>query len=287
MALKGYGMSESNLAVYLREVNRYPLLTEDEEYSLAGRCRKGDEDARSKLITSNLRFVISVARKHEFNGGPPLEDLISAGNLGLMTAVDRFDETRGYKLISYAVWWIKQTIKSALYNDPRVIRLPTNLIDDSIHIHKVQNKFIGQYDREPTLEEIADIMKEEVSKIKHTISSSRNTASLDHDILGHDDGDPIPYKDVLPDEKSESPDSYLLNEAMREDVMNVVDSLGGRGAEVIRFYFGFNGEEPLTLEEIGERFNLTRERVRQIKEKALMRLRHPAKRKMLEIYNSQ
>ena len=235
--------SES-LDLYLRDIASSEPLSGEEEIELARKIRRGNQRARDKLVSANLRFVVSVAREYQ-NHGVPLADLISAGNMGLMTAAERFDGTRGFKFISYAVWWIRQAIHQSLAQDSRVVRLPINRIDLLHNISKV----------------------------------SRDVWSLDASFKEDDDHSLL---HVLPDNTQSSPDNQVVEESVRNQVEMVLETLDGREAEVLRLYFGLGDEEPMTLEEIGVRFNLTRERVRQIKEKALRRLRHPRRRAQLE-----
>jgi RNA polymerase primary sigma factor len=230
------------------------------------------------LVSANLRFVVSVAREYQ-NHGVPLSDLISAGNMGLMTAAERFDGMRGFKFISYAVWWIRQAIHQSLAQDSRVVRLPINRIDLLHNISKVSRELRQASESEPEPETIAKALGVSVEMVQDTLMRARDVWSLDASFKEDDDHSLI---HILPDRTQKAPDIQVVEDSVRDQVEEVLDSLDDREAEVLRLYFGLIDEEPLTLEEIGVRFNLTRERVRQIKEKALRRLRHPRRRAQLE-----
>ena len=269
--------SES-LDLYLRDIASSEPLSSDEEIALAKKIHKGCQRSRDKLVASNLRFVVSVAREYQ-NHGVPLADLISAGNLGLMTAAERFDGTRGFKFISYAVWWIRQAIHQSLAQDSRVVRLPINRVDLLHNISKVSRELRQASETEPEPETVAKRLGVSVEMVQDTLLRARDVWSLDASFREEDDHSLL---HVLPDETQKSPDEDVVADSVREQVKDVLTSLDARETEVLRLYFGLGGEEPLTLEEIGVRFNLTRERVRQIKEKALRRLRHPRRRARLE-----
>ena len=269
--------SES-LDLYLRDIASSEPLAGDEEIELAQRIRKGDQRARDKLVAANLRFVVSVAREYQ-NHGVPLADLISAGNMGLMTAAERFDGTRGFKFISYAVWWIRQAIHQSLAQDSRVVRLPINRIDLLHNISKVSRELRQSQETEPEPEVIAKELGVSVEMVQDTLMRARDVWSLDASFREDEDHSLL---HVLADQTQSAPDTDVVEGSVRDQVAMVLESLDRREAEVLRLYFGLADEEPLTLEEIGARFNLTRERVRQIKEKALRRLRHPRRRTQLE-----
>ena len=269
--------SES-LDLYLRDIASSEPLSSAEEIALAKKIHKGCQRSRDKLVAANLRFVVSVAREYQ-NHGVPLADLISAGNMGLMTAAERFDGTRGFKFISYAVWWIRQAIHQSLAQDARVVRLPINRIDLLHNISKVSRELRQASETEPEPETVAKELGVSVEMVKDTLLRARDVYSLDASFREEDDHSLL---HVLPDETQKAPDAEVVQNSVREQVRDVLTSLDDREIKVLRLYFGLGGEEPLTLEEIGVRFNLTRERVRQIKEKALRRLRHPRRRSQLE-----
>lgn len=269
--------SES-LDLYLRDIASSEPLSSAEEIALAKKIHKGCQRSRDKLVAANLRFVVSVAREYQSHG-VPMADLISAGNMGLMTAAERFDGTRGFKFISYAVWWIRQAIHQCLAQDSRVVRLPINRIDLLHNISKVSRKLRQASEAEPEPETVAKELGVSVEMVQDTLLRARDVWSLDASFREEDDHSLF---HVLPDETQKSPDAEVVQNSVREQVRDVLTSLDDRETEVLRLYFGLDGEEPLTLEEIGVRFDLTRERVRQIKEKALRRLRHPRRRSQLE-----
>ena len=269
--------SES-LDLYLRDIASSEPLNAETEIALAHRIRKGDQRARDRLVGSNLRFVVSVAREYQ-NHGVPLADLISAGNMGLMTAAERFDGTRGFKFISYAVWWIRQAIHQSLAQDSRVVRLPINRIDLLHNIAKVSREIRQSEEADPSPETIAEKLGVSVDMVQDTLLRARDVWSLDASFKDDDDHSLL---HILPDSSQKAPDLEVVDESVKDQVRMVLDTLDAREAEVLRLYFGLGDEEAMTLEEIGTRFSLTRERVRQIKEKALRRLRHPRRRLQLE-----
>jgi RNA polymerase primary sigma factor len=258
---------------YLQEIGQIDLLEPEEEIELTRKIREGDkreaEEALHKLTKANLRFVVSVAKK--FQGqGLSLPDLINEGNYGLIKAAKRFDETRGFKFISYAVWWIRQAILQALSEQSRVVRLPLNRIGTISKIKKTSSKLAQKYDRDPNLEELAEELDIEVKKVREAMKHSGRDLSMD---APFDDEDDNSLLDVLPDEDHESPDNSLVEESVRQDIERALSTLTDREAEITCLYFGIGRENSLTLEEIGKQYDLTRERVRQIKEKALRKLR--------------
>jgi RNA polymerase primary sigma factor len=267
-----------SLDLYLRDIASSKPLSGAEEIELAKKIRKGCQQSRDKLVAANLRFVVSVAREYQ-NHGVPLADLISAGNMGLMTAAERFDGTRGFKFISYAVWWIRQAIHQSLAQDSRVVRLPINRIDLLHNISKVSRELRQTNEKEPEPEVIAKELGVSVEMVQDTLMRARDVWSLDASFREDDDHSLL---HILADGSQKAPDEEVVENSVRVQVEDILESLDAREAEVLRLYFGLGDEEPLTLEEIGVRFNLTRERVRQIKEKALRRLRHPRRRAALE-----
>jgi len=272
----------ASLDKYLSEIGRVELITAEEEVRLAQAIKKGDQRALEKLTKANLRFVVSVAKQYQ-NQGLTLGDLINEGNLGLIKAAQRFDETRGFKFISYAVWWIRQSILQALAEQSRIVRLPLNKIGSINKINKAFSKLEQEFEREPSAEEIAEVLELTSDDIKDTMRSAGRHVSMDAPLsTGEETGNLL---DVLEDEDQPHPDQSLMNESLRREVERALYTLTTREADVIKLYFGLEpGEQPMTLEEIGDRFDLTRERVRQIKEKAIRRLKHTSRSKILKTY---
>lgn len=269
-----------SLDKYLQEIGKVDLLTPDEEVELAKRIKEGDQIALEKLTKANLRFVVSVAKQYQ-NQGLSLGDLINEGNLGLIKAAQRFDETRGFKFISYAVWWIRQSILQALAEQSRIVRLPLNRVGSLNKISKTFSELEQKYEREPSPEELAEVLDVTTAEVVDTMKISGRHVSMDAPFV---QGEENSLLDVLENDSEETPDSGLMNDSLRREVQRALSTLTQREADVISLYFGLNGEHALTLEEIGEKFNLTRERVRQIKEKAIRRLRHTSRSKALKPY---
>jgi RNA polymerase primary sigma factor len=269
-----------SLDKYLHEIGKVELITADEEVELARRIKKGDEKALDKLIKANLRFVVSVSKQYQ-NQGLTLPDLINEGNLGLIKAAQRFDETRGFKFISYAVWWIRQSILQALAEQARIVRLPLNKIGSINKINKTFAELEQRYEREPSVLEIAEALALAPDDVKDAIKSSGRHVSMDAP-LTHDEESTM--YDVLLSKDTPSPDKELLTESLRKEIERALSTLTHREANIVRLYFGLNGKHQHTLEEIGEEFSLTRERVRQIKEKAIKRLKHATRCKNLKAY---
>ncbi|MCD4832377.1 MAG: RNA polymerase sigma factor RpoD/SigA [Bacteroidales bacterium] len=270
----------ASLDKYLHEIGKVDLLSADEEVELARKVRNGDHLALEKLIKANLRFVVSVSKQYQ-NQGLSLPDLINEGNLGLIKAAKRFDETRGFKFISYAVWWIRQSILQALAEQARIVRLPLNKIGSINKINKALSKLEQKFEREPSIEEIANTIELAPKEIKDAMRSAGRHVSMDAPLTDGEDGD---MYEVLLSKNNPSPDGSLLNDSLRKEIERALSSLTEREANIVRLYFGLNGKHPFTLEEIGEEFNLTRERVRQIKEKAIKRLKHTTRCKILKTY---
>jgi RNA polymerase primary sigma factor len=271
----------ASLDKYLQEIGRVDLITAEEEVELARKIKQGDEGALNRLVKANLRFVVSVSKQYQ-NQGLSLPDLINEGNLGLIKAAQRFDETRGFKFISYAVWWIRQSILQALAEQSRIVRLPLNKIGSINKINKAYAKLEQQLEREPTADEVAvtmDLMPQEVFE---TLRNSGRHVSMDAPLSINDEGGSM--YDVMEEKDSLSPDKELLIDSLRQEIERSLNTLTTREADVVRLYFGLNGAASLTLEEIGARFDLTRERVRQIKEKAVRRLKHTSRSKLLKTY---
>jgi len=269
-----------SLDKYLHEIGKVQLITAEEEVALAKKIRQGDQKALGELINANLRFVVSVAKQYQ-NQGLSLPDLINEGNLGLIKAAQRFDETRGFKFISYAVWWIRQSILQALAEQARIVRLPLNKIGS---VNKVNNTFARleqEFQREPTPEEIGDILEMAPKDVKEALKVSNRHISMDAPLKPDEENT---LYDVLLASDSVSPDAELLDNSLKKEIERSLSTLSSREADIIKLYYGLNGEPPYSLEEIGKLFNLTRERVRQIKEKAIRRLRHTSRSKALKPY---
>ncbi|MFM7903566.1 MAG: RNA polymerase sigma factor RpoD/SigA [Bacteroidota bacterium] len=274
-----------SLDKYLQEISKLSLLTSEQEVDLATRIKKGDQKALETLTKANLRFVVSVAKQYQ-NQGLTLGDLINEGNLGLIKAAQRFDETRGFKFISYAVWWIRQSILQALAEQSRIVRLPLNKIGFINKINKTFSQLEQDFEREPTNDEISQVLQIPSQDIVDTMRSSGRHVSMDAPFLQGEDGNLL---DLIPGEEIHSPEVGLIGESLRREIERALGTLSPREADVIRLYYGLATESnsSLTLEEIGERFELTRERVRQIKEKAIRRLKHTSRSKILKTYLGQ
>ncbi|MDH7515461.1 MAG: sigma-70 family RNA polymerase sigma factor [Bacteroidota bacterium] len=281
---KQYTNRESqSLDKYLQEIGRVDLLTPEEEIELAKKIKSGGKEAQAsleKLTKANLRFVVSVAKQYQ-NQGLSLGDLINEGNLGLIKAAKRFDETRGFKFISYAVWWIRQSILQALAEQSRIVRLPLNRVGALNKIGKKFSQLEQTYEREPSASELANELEMTLFEVADTLKISGRHISVDAPFAQGEDNRLL---DVIQDDRQPAPDNSLMNESLKVEVRRALATLSEREAEVIRLYFGLDREHSLTLEEIGEKFNLTRERVRQIKEKAIRRLRHASRSKQLRTY---
>jgi RNA polymerase primary sigma factor len=269
-----------SLDKYLQEIGKVDLLTPDEEIELAIRIKKNDHLALEKLVKANLRFVVSVAKQYQ-NQGLTLGDLINEGNLGLIKAARRFDETRGFKFISYAVWWIRQSILQSLAEQSRIVRLPLNRVGALNKIGKAYSSLEQEYEREPSAHELAQELEMDINEVSDTLKISGRAVSMDAPFAV---GEENRLLDILENDEQPSPDFTLMSESLRNEIEQALATLSEREAEVIKLYFGLNKEHSLTLEEIGEKFNLTRERVRQIKEKAIRRLRHASRSKNLRSY---
>ena len=269
----------ASLDKYLQEIGREELVTPDEEVELAQRIRKGDQEALEKLTRANLRFVVSVAKQYQ-NQGLSLPDLINEGNLGLIKAAEKFDETRGFKFISYAVWWIRQSILQALAEQSRIVRLPLNQVGSLNKINKALSKFEQEYERAPSNEELSEMIDVPKDKISDTLRVGSRHVSVDAPFVEGEDNSLL---DVIPNDDSPSADRGLVNESLNTEIERALSTLTDREREIIKSFFGIGCQE-MTLEEIGERFGLTRERVRQIKEKAIRRLKSPSRSKLLKSY---
>jgi len=272
----------ASLEKYLHEISREGLITAEEEVELAKKIHAGDVAALDKMVRSNLRFVVSVSKQYQ-NQGLSLPDLINEGNLGLIKAAQRFDETRGFKFISYAVWWIRQSILQALAEQARIVRLPLNKIGSINKVNKVFSKLEQKFEREPTHDEIAEILGVLPEDVKDSVRNTGKHISMDAPLLSSEEDAGNMYE-VLQDGEGPKPDTSLLSESLRKEIERALGTLSSREADVLKLYFGLHGGPAMTLEEIGERFALTRERVRQIKEKAIRRLKHSSRSKLLKAY---
>lgn len=269
----------NNLSFYLAEINRIPMLSREEEKMAAIRAAKGDKAARERLVNANLRFVVNVAKKYQ-GMGLPLEDLISEGNTGLMNAVDRFDVDKGYHFISYAVWWIRQAIMSALCEKARMIRLPTNRATQLVKIEKARKMIRKQASYDEGIDEIADILNINSKTVSKLINISRDILSLDNPVPGDNEAS---LKDFIVDSRYKTPENAAEFSLLKAEIEQVLDSLDKEEADIIRYHFGL-GRSQLSLKEIGKRYNLSKERVRQIEERALARLRNPKRTGQLKAY---
>lgn len=269
----------ASLDKYLQEIGKEELITVEEEVELAQRIKKGDHAALEKLTRANLRFVVSVAKQYQ-NQGLSLPDLINEGNLGLIKAAEKFDETRGFKFISYAVWWIRQSILQALAEQSRIVRLPLNQVGSLNKINKAFSKFEQEHERKPSPEELAETLELPADKVADTLKVSGRHISVDAPFV---DGEDNSLLDVLPNTDSPNADKALIMESLSREIDRALATLTERESDIVRLFFGI-GCQDMTLEEIGERFGLTRERVRQIKEKAIRRLRHTSRSKLLKTY---
>lgn len=269
-----------SLDKYLQEIGRVDLISPEEEVILARKIKAGDSEALGKLVKANLRFVVSVAKQYQ-NQGMGLPDLINEGNLGLMKAAQRFDETRGFKFISYAVWWIRQAILQSLAEQARIVRLPVNKIGSINRINRAFARLEQEFEREPSSQEIADMLEMMSEDVKESLKTNGRTISMDAPISSEEDNT---MYDVMQNPDTPSPDRNLINESLAWEIERALTSLSPREAKVLKLYFGLGMKHPFTLEEIGEELSLTRERVRQIKEKAIKRIQFTTRCKILKTY---
>ncbi|MFN3917886.1 MAG: RNA polymerase sigma factor RpoD/SigA [Flavobacteriales bacterium] len=272
----------ASLDKYLQEIGRVDLISAEEEVELARRIKQGDQAALERLTKANLRFVVSVSKQYQ-NQGLTLPDLINEGNLGLIKAAQRFDETRGFKFISYAVWWIRQSILQALAEQSRIVRLPLNKIGNINKVNKAFSVLEQQYERTPTPSELADLLDISEDDVKNSLTYSGRHVSMDAPMKEGEEDSSSMYE-IMESTDTPSPEKNLLKESLRKEIERSLSTLTVRESDVIKLYYGLEGKHSLTLEEIGERFDLTRERVRQIKEKALRRLKHTSRSKLLKTY---
>ncbi len=273
------------LSIYLKEINKVPLLDHDEEYQLALRAQKGDEKARERLINANLRFVVAVAKK--FQGqGLPLEDLIDEGNIGLLIALDKFEPDKGYHFISYAVWWIRQSIMKAICEKSRAVRLPLNRANELFQIQKAQKNLMhSSGSADVSIEEIAQEAGLEPELVNELLSISRDTVSFDSPVTAGGEATTSKLGDFIEDEGF-GPEELAMQKCLKEDINTVLSTLSDKEREIITLRFGLNNNAPMSLKEIGEIFNLTKERIRQIEKRAIERLKQPSRARILEAYTA-
>ena len=273
---------DNSLAIYFKEIDSIPLMTREEEYELAVKAKQGDILARDKIVKANLRFVVSVAKKYQC-GAFELNDLINEGNIGLMIAIDKFDPEKGYHFISYAVWWIRQTILKAIYEKGKMIRLPSNKTNDIIKIEKARKSLKAKLTEEEELEQVALMLNMTPVHVQEMMMISKDVFSLDSKV-GGDENDSNSLGEMLEDTTSVSPEENAIQNDMKEQIDNVLSTLTEKEAEILRYRFGLNGKKAMSLKEVGEVFNLTKERIRQIEKKAIKRLQHPTRYKKLEAF---
>jgi RNA polymerase primary sigma factor len=269
-----------SLDKYLQEIGKVDLIGPEEEVALARRIKEGDSEALAKLVRANLRFVVSVAKQYQ-NQGMSLPDLINEGNMGLMKAARRFDETRGFKFISYAVWWIRQSILQSLAEQTRIVRLPVNKIGSINRVNKAFARLEQEFEREPSSQEIAELLEMIPEDVKESLKTNHRTISMDAPISNEDENN---MYDVMQNTDAASPDKNLIKESLAWEIERALNTLSKREAKVLKLYFGLGMKHPYTLEEIGEELNLTRERVRQIKERAIRRIQYTTRCKILKTY---
>jgi RNA polymerase primary sigma factor len=272
---------ENVLSMYLKEINKIPLLTREEEDKYARLAADGNQFAKDKLVSANLRFVVNVAKKYQ-NQGLPLSDLISEGNIGLINAIERFDVDKGYHFISYAVWWIRQAILKAICEKSRMIRLPLNRANELVQIEKARKELQTGKGEDPEITEIASAVNMSPEHVADLVNISRDLVSLETPVYAEKDSSQL--GDFIEDSGYVRPEEEAIEISLKEDINSVLTTLTGKEAEIIQFRFGLNGRSPLSLKEIGDRYNLTKERIRQIEKKALKRLQHPSRSQFLESY---
>lgn len=278
-------VNESNvLELYLRDINKVPLLTREEETSLAIEAAKGNKAAKNKIVNANLRFVVNIAKKYQ-NHGLDLTDLISEGNIGLLVAIDKFDVTKGYHFISYAVWWIRQSILKAICEKSRSIRLPLNRANELVRIEHARKSIVGNKTIEQELTEVAEMLNMDKDHVREMINISREMISLDAE-LSTPENDKTSVGDFIEDTQSEKPEDKVVNDSLKEEINNVLHTLKPNEENVLRLRFGLNGEKPMSLKEVGDVCNLTKERIRQIEKHAILRMQHVTRSRRLESYVS-
>ncbi|MBP3561286.1 MAG: RNA polymerase sigma factor RpoD/SigA [Treponema sp.] len=274
----------SVLELYLKDINKVPLLTREEETSLAIEAAKGNKAAKNKIVNANLRFVVNIAKKYQ-NHGLDLTDLISEGNIGLLVAIDKFDVTKGYHFISYAVWWIRQSILKAICEKSRSIRLPLNRANELVRIEHARKSIVGNKTIEQELTEVAQMLNMDKDHVREMINISREMISLDAE-LNTPENDKTSVGDFIEDTQSEKPEDKVVNDSLKEEINNVLHTLKPNEENVLRLRFGLNGEKPMSLKEVGDVCNLTKERIRQIEKHAILRMQHVTRARRLESYVS-
>lgn len=273
---------ENILSMYLKDINKVSLLSRDEETDLALKAKAGDKAAKDKIVNANLRFVVNVAKKYQ-NHGLDLPDLISEGNIGLLTAVDRFDVSKGYHFISYAVWWIRQAILKAICEKSRAIRLPLNRANELVQIEHARKLMTGDKTEEQEFAEVARMLKMDKKHVREMVNISRDMISLDAQVASSDN-DRTSVSDFIEDERYDNPDEEAISNAMKRDIGKVLNTLKPNEAKVLSLRYGLNGTRPMSLKEVGDTCNLTKERIRQIEKHAIVRMRHPRRMQRLEAY---
>ncbi len=277
------GRDENVLSMYLAEINAIPLLNREQEDTCARAAARGDKRAKEKLIKANLRFVVNVAKKYQ-NQGLPLMDLISEGNIGLMNAIEKYDVNRGYHFISYAVWWIRQAILKAICEKSRMIRLPLNRANELVQIEKARKELQNMKGGEPETEDIARFLDMDAKHVESLVNISRDLVSLDTPVFAEKDSTLL--GEFVEDSDYKSPDEVVIERSLQREINSVLHSLSEKEAEIIQYRFGLNGRIPMSLKEVGDKFKLTKERIRQIEKKAIKRLQHPSRSQYLEAYVS-
>lgn len=273
---------ENILSMYLKDINKVSLLSREEEIDLALKAKAGDKAAKDRIVNANLRFVVNVAKKYQ-NHGLDLPDLISEGNIGLLTAVDRFDVSKGYHFISYAVWWIRQAILKAICEKSRAIRLPLNRANELVQIEHARKLMTGDKTEEQEFAEVARILKMDKQHVREMVNISRDMISLDAQVTSSDN-DRTSVSDFIEDERYDNPDEEAISNAMKSDIGKVLNTLKPNEAKVLSLRYGLNGARPMSLKEVGDTCNLTKERIRQIEKHAIVRMRHPRRMQRLEAY---
>lgn len=275
-------MTDSTISMYLKEINKIPLLSYEEETGLAKKAAAGDKVAKNKIVNANLRFVVNVAKKYQ-KKGLELEDLISEGNIGLLTAIDKFDVTKGYHFISYAVWWIRQSILKAICEKSRAIRLPQNRANELVQIEHAKKTIKDNLSEEQEFAEIAAMLNMDVTHVRELVEISREMASLDSEISGKDNSTTT-LGSMIEDTTNGQPEDMVITKEMQKDINKVLSTLKPAEAEVLKMRYGIGVEKPMSLKEVGDKFNLTKERIRQIEKHALVRMQHPTRTRRLECY---